>query len=184
MNDDLDHVLVAARSDADAFAAFYRGSERALLGYLMRQTGRPELAADIAAETFARALEQVERFDPARGRADQWLFGIARHVLADSLRRGRVEADARRRLGLGTLALEDHAAEAIRRLASAESAAVAAFAGLPGDQRTAVTARVIEEQGYPEIAARMECSEALARQRVSRGLRALRLRLGAEEGAP
>jgi RNA polymerase sigma factor (sigma-70 family) len=180
MTEPRDDLLVLARTDPRAFATFYRSFERSMLGFFVRQTGRADLAADLAAETFARALEQIERFDPERGRADQWLFGIARHVLADSLRRGRVEASARQRMRMGPLVLDDHAEEAIRRLSAESAPVVAAFAGLPGEQRQAVQARVIEERDYTEIAARMECSEALVRQRVSRGLRALRLRLGAE----
>jgi DNA-directed RNA polymerase specialized sigma24 family protein len=115
---DLEHdeetLLSAASSDAQAFAAFYRLSERPVLGFFMRATGRTELAADLTAETFARALESVETYDPARGRADQWLFGIARNVLGASYREGRVESAARGRLGLPRLVLDDHTSETAR----------------------------------------------------------------------
>ena len=71
-------LLVQARSGPHEFAAFYRHFERPVLGFFVNATGRSDLAADLTAETFARALEAVAAFDPARGRADQWLFGIAR----------------------------------------------------------------------------------------------------------
>jgi RNA polymerase sigma-70 factor (ECF subfamily) len=145
----------------------------------MRATGRPELAADLTAETFARALEALSGFDPARGRADQWLFGIARNVLADSCRRGRVEAAARERLGLPTLILDDHAADTIARLTPDRAASIA-LASLPDDQQQAITARVVDERDYPDIARELRCSEALVRQRVSRGLRTLRTRLAGD----
>ena len=45
---------------------------------------------------------------------------------------------------------------------------------LPPAQRDAVLARVVDERPYAEIAQEMQCSELLVRQRVSRGLRALR----------
>ena len=48
---------------------------------------------------------------------------------------------------------------------------------LPGDQREAITARVIDERDYSEIAKDLRCSEAVVRQRVSRGLGALRARM-------
>jgi DNA-directed RNA polymerase specialized sigma24 family protein len=51
--------LVAARSDAASFAAFYRHFERPVLGFFMHATGRSDLAADLVAETFAAALELV-----------------------------------------------------------------------------------------------------------------------------
>jgi RNA polymerase sigma factor (sigma-70 family) len=177
---DEDMLVASARSGALEFAAFYRHFERAMLGFFMNATSRPDLAADLTAETFARALESVTGFDPARGRADQWLFGIARNVLGESYRRGRVEATARERLGLPKLVLDDHAADAIARLSATDGPATVALAELPQEQQRAVEARVVHERDYQEIAQELRCSEALVRQRVSRGLRALRTRLVGE----
>ena len=143
----------------------------------MSATSRPGFAADLTAETFARALESIGSFDPDRGRADQWLFGIARHVLAESRRRGRVEAAARQRLALPRLTLDDHTAETIARLSTDRERATLALTRLPDDQQEAIQARVLREREYSEIAAELQCSEALVRHRVSRGRRALRIRL-------
>jgi RNA polymerase sigma factor (sigma-70 family) len=177
---DAQRLLSAARSDAQAFAAFYRVFERPLLGFFMRATGRPELAADLTAETFACALESVQAYDPARGRPDQWLFGIARNVLGSSYRRGRVESAARERLGLPRLVIDDHASETIARLTAGEEQALVALACLPEEQRQAIDARVVHERDYEEIAVELQCSQAVVRQRVSRGLRTLRARLAGE----
>ncbi len=173
-------LLGAARSDAQAFAAFYRHFERPVLGFFMRATGQAELAADLTAETFACALESVEGYDPAKGRADQWLFGIARNVLGSSYRRGRVEAGARERLGMPRLVLDDHATEMIARLTEGEDHATLALTGLPEEQRHAIHEYVLQEREYAEIACELRCSEAVVRQRVSRGLRTLRARLAGE----
>ena len=51
---------------------------------------------------------------------------------------------------------------------------------LPADQRQAVLARVVHERDYAQIAAELEVSEAVVRQRVSRGLAGMRARLGEE----
>jgi RNA polymerase sigma-70 factor (ECF subfamily) len=48
---------------------------------------------------------------------------------------------------------------------------------LPEDQRQAVTARVVHEREYEDIAAELQISTAGARKRVSRGLAALRGRV-------
>jgi RNA polymerase sigma factor (sigma-70 family) len=177
---DEETLLGAARSDPQAFAAFYRRFERPLLVFFMRASGRAELAADLTAETFARALESVASYDPARGRADQWLFGIARNILRSSYREGAVESAARERLGLPRLVLDDHATETIARLAQDEDRATLAVALLPEEQRRAIHARVVQDRDYAEIAGELRCSEAVVRQRVSRGLRTLRTRLAGE----
>ena len=54
-------LLAGTRADPDAFAAFYRRYERLVLGYLLRRTGDPELAGDLAAEVFAAALRAAGR---------------------------------------------------------------------------------------------------------------------------
>src|ERR1700722_4826218 len=172
-----DALLAAASSDPECFAAFYRRFERTVLGLFMKATASPELAADLTAETFARALESVDGYDQAKGRADQWLFGIARNVLGSSYRAGRVEAKARERLGMGRLVVDDHAAHAIARLSENGEEAAQALAALPEEQRQAIEARVVEGLDYEEIAGQLRCSRAVVRQRVSRGLSTLRARL-------
>jgi RNA polymerase sigma-70 factor (ECF subfamily) len=160
---------------ADAFTAFYRRHEDAVLGFFVRRTGRADVAADLTAETFARALAGRDRFDPEQGDARGWLFGIARHLLARSLERGRVEDDVRRRLRMEPVVVDDAAIARIHDLD--EEVALAALADLPDDQRAAVHGRVLDGHDYAELAGLLRCSEGVVRQRVSRGLRTLRLRL-------
>jgi RNA polymerase sigma-70 factor (ECF subfamily) len=154
-----------------AFAEFYARHERAILVYFARRVSSGELAADLAAETFAQALASRGRF--RGGTAVGWLYGIAAHVFSHSARRGQVENRARRRMQIPTLALVDEQIEAIERLGG-DNGLLATLAKLPTDQREAVRARILEEHGYAEIARRMRCSESVARKRVSRGLAALR----------
>ena len=170
-------LLLAARRDAEAFAEFYRRHARPLAGYLLRRAGDAEAAADLLAETFAAALTGLDRFDPGRGDAAAWLYGIARHQLARRARRGVVEERARRRLGMERLELTD---ADLRAIEACDDATIA-LDGLPPDQRAAVHARVVEEQDYPAIAAASGSTEPAVRQRVSRGLATLRDRLAQEE---
>jgi RNA polymerase sigma factor (sigma-70 family) len=148
-----------------------------LAGFLVRRTGDAEAAADLLAETFAAALTGLDRFDPARGDAVGWLYGIARHQLARRARRGAVEDRARRRLGMERLDLGD---ADLRAIEACDDATVA-LQSLPPDQREAVHARVVAEQDYAAIAAVSGSTEPAVRQRVSRGLATLRERLAREE---
>jgi RNA polymerase sigma factor (sigma-70 family) len=169
-------LLVASPQDPAAFGEFYRRHARPLAGYFVRRTGRPELAADLTAETFAAALQHARRYDPAKGPAAGWLYGIARRELADAYERGHVEDRARRRMRIPRIELDDEAIERINATADVE--AVALLAHLPDDQRAAVEARVLHDREYDEIAAADGVSESVVRKRVSRGLAGLRDRLG------
>jgi RNA polymerase sigma factor (sigma-70 family) len=172
-----DAWLRATPVDPERFAAFYRAHAREVLGYFVRRTGDPEVAADLTAETFAAALEGARRFDPAHGPAVGWLFGIARHQVSRAARRGVVDDRARRRLAMRPIVLEDAALERIEAVASLDvrvEVLAEAVAGLPDEQREALAARVLDEREYDEIAASIRCSPSVVRKRVSRGLARLR----------
>jgi RNA polymerase sigma factor (sigma-70 family) len=179
---DDDALLVAAADDPEAFAQFYRAHVRGVVAYFRRRVGSAELAADLTAETFAAALAVRRRFAPDRGPAAAWLYGIARRQLVTFQRRGHVERRARRRMGMARIELTDEMLERVEAVADAELAQVdIALAALPDDQRAAVHARIVEDHDYDEIATAQQISEPAARQRVSRGLAALRAHMTRQE---
>jgi RNA polymerase sigma-70 factor (ECF subfamily) len=169
-----DELVLATPSDPEAFGMLYARHERAICGYFLRRTRDAELAADLTAETFAAALLAAPRF---RARPDApavaWLFGIARNVLRRSLERSRVEDRARRRLGMPPLELSEEQLAALDRV-HADDMVARLLATLPPEQAAAVRAHVVDDEPYAVTAARLEVSEAVVRQRVSRGLRRLR----------
>lgn len=171
-------LLAAARVDPGAFATFYDRYESLIVGYFVRRTGDPELSADLTAEVFAAVLGAAHRYRARAPSAAAWLFTIAHHTLARSIRRGRVEARARRRLGIReAFELELAQIEEIATAVGGEAWVLDVLSQLPPDQREAVRARILEELPYPEIAERLQTSELVIRKRVSRGLAALRERM-------
>jgi RNA polymerase sigma factor (sigma-70 family) len=171
-------LLRAAVDDPAAFARFYRRHVRGVIAFFHRRTGNAETAADLTAETFAAALEGCHRYAPERGAPAAWLYGIAHRQLATLQRHGGVERRARRRLGMARIELTDEMLERVEAIADAERVDVeVALAALPGVQRDAVRARVVDDRSYEEIAAEQRISTPAARQRVSRGLAALRAHL-------
>jgi RNA polymerase sigma factor (sigma-70 family) len=155
------------------FGALYERTYPLIRAYLRRRAGaRPDLVLDLVAETFARALERREQFDPQRGSAVMWLLGIAKHLLSDSVRHGRVADESRRRLGMERIHVEDDQLELIERESASELQR--ALDRLPREQREAVELRVLQETDYAAIAEQVGCSEQVVRKRVSRGLSALR----------
>jgi RNA polymerase sigma factor (sigma-70 family) len=171
-------LLSATRRDGDAFAEFYDRYETAVVGFMVRRTGDTEAAVDLASEVFAAALAAAHRYRPERSSAAAWLFTIARNVLLNALRHGRVEARARERIGIRDAVeytLDD--LERIEAAVSRSDWAARLLAALPEEQRDAVTARIIDERSYPDIAQHSRTSELVVRKRVSRGLAALRSHL-------
>jgi DNA-directed RNA polymerase specialized sigma24 family protein len=75
-------LLARSRDDPGAFAAFYEAHVGRVSVFFVRRVLDPEVAVDLAAETFARALERRRQF---RGRSAEeelgWLFAIARSLL-------------------------------------------------------------------------------------------------------
>ncbi|MHB1571591.1 MAG: RNA polymerase sigma factor [Solirubrobacteraceae bacterium] len=165
-----------AACDERAFSAFYRRYLATVVGWCLRRTGDPELAADLTAEVFAAVLVAAARYEPTHESATGWLLGIARNVLGHSVRRGQVDARARARLGAPSLTVDDEDLARVLEIAD-RGAAADLLAQLPTDERAAVHARVIDERDYGEIAFLLGCSEMVVRKRVSRGLARLRGRL-------
>lgn len=156
----------------DDFGRFYERHVGAVTAFVGRRVSDPELVFDFVAETFARALERRGQFDPERGVAVAWLLAIAHNLMVDAARRRVVAADARERLAMAPIALDDEQIERIAQHARADLGSM--LAGLSKEQREAVVRRFVLDQSYPEIAAELRCSEQVIRQRVSRGRARLR----------
>lgn len=173
-------ALRDSRRDPEAVCVLYDRHAERLLAALVRTTGDRELAFDVVQETFARALERGHRVRlPPDGSAWPWLWRVARNLAADARRRGAVDRRARVRLGMAVVALDDAYEEVDKRVDAVALGPplAAAIAALPPGERDAVTGRVSDGLSYDALARSLGTTEVAARARVSRGLRALRLRL-------
>jgi RNA polymerase sigma factor (sigma-70 family) len=174
MRSDAD-LLVAACSDASAFRELYDRYADRIYRYHLSRSRDSHAALDLTAETFAQAWLCRARFrDEAGGSAGPWIFGIARHILLVSVRRGRMERSACERLGV--LAEAERQAEPEPGedwLLGLDEA----LAHLPEAQQQAIRLRVVDDLGYDEAARRLAISPQAVRARVSRGLSALRKHL-------
>ena len=171
-------LLRRARDDPEAFAAFYERNVDAVLAWFHRRTGNAAVSGDLTAETFAQAFRWRRRFDPARGSSGRaWLFGIAANLHRDWVRRAAVDDRARRKLGITTPTVTDDDLERILDrvdLAAQHDELRAGLDRLTPRVRHAVVLRVALDLPYVTVAERLGCSVGAARERVSRGLAALR----------
>ncbi len=76
------------QGDQQAFGVLVQRYEHRLVRVIMRFVSDIDLAEDLAQETFLRAFERIEQFDPAR-RFSPWLFRIGVNLAMDHHRRKR-----------------------------------------------------------------------------------------------
>jgi RNA polymerase sigma factor (sigma-70 family) len=71
-----------ARAAAAEFERLYRANVEAVTAYFARRSADPHAVADLTADTFVEVITRFGSFDPRKGTARAWVFGIARHVYA------------------------------------------------------------------------------------------------------
>jgi RNA polymerase sigma factor (sigma-70 family) len=177
--------LARARTDPQAFVAFYDLYARRLLVFFAKRVFDAEAAMDLTSETLAKAYEGRQQFrGSTRAEEQGWLFAIARTTLADFFRDGQAERAAVNRLGVEVPSLTDAEIERIEDLAELQQIADrlrAVMRTLPAEQAEAVELRIIQELDYQSLATKLGVSQPTARARVSRGLRSLATELTDQE---
>jgi RNA polymerase sigma factor (sigma-70 family) len=170
-----DHELLAAWTDSRNERAFRTLVDLRLpqvLATATRITGNPDLARDVAQQTFIRLATRPPRLDATRSLA-AWLHVTTRSLAIDLV---RSEESRRRReqAALTAHAMPEDPAADWSRLAPVIDELIAA---LPPADREVVILRFIEGHSHSHIGARFGLTENTARMRVTRALEKLRLLL-------
>ncbi|MEM7798132.1 MAG: sigma-70 family RNA polymerase sigma factor [Chloroflexota bacterium] len=85
-------ILIQAiqeRGDVEAFQKLFDRYSPLVMGLSYKIVGNRTLAEDIAQETFWRIWNNAASFDRTRGNFTSWMFGIARNLSIDTLRRNK-----------------------------------------------------------------------------------------------
>ncbi|MGK5637915.1 RNA polymerase sigma factor [Streptomyces sp. URMC 126] len=175
-----DELLARSAGEARAFEPLVGRHAAALHGYFARRA--PGAADDLLAEAWLQAFTARGTYDPARGTARAWLFGVARNVLAAHWR-GEVR---HRRTAPADEPSSDpwHAVD--RRL---DAAAVAplirdTLAELPHVERELMLLVAWEQLSPTEAAAVVGIPAGTARSRLHRARTRLRAVLGPSRKLP
>ena len=154
---------------AEAFEELFERQFDSLYGYLARRVG-PELGRDLASETFTRAFAARKRYDPARGKARAWLFGIANNLL-----RRHYRDEERRLRAFARLDIRHEAAPPEEpRLANA-------LATLPREERDVLLLFAWGDLEYAGIATALGLPLGTVRSRLHRARAHVRAALEREE---
>ena len=182
--DEIDELTLrrAARGDRDAATSFVRRYERLVFSTAARVlgAGSPDVA-DVAQETFLRALPALAGFDPVgSARVSTWLSTIAARVAIDASRRRRNVVSLDEARGCVDEAPSPDAAtdEAARRARLKD-----AMERLGADQRAAMVLRVEHELSLEEIARALGVEVGTVKSRLARAKAALSRALLGEHAA-
>ena len=152
------------------FDRLYRDSRDDLYAYVASLLRDWIAAEEVTAAAFERAYRKWSRFDPRRGSARAWLFGIARNAALDELRRRSRQAELTvEPTDLDNVTAADSAEGSARRLAVA-----AGLAGLAARERELVALKFFAGLSNGEIAAVLGITESNAGTRLHRVLDKLR----------
>ncbi len=166
-------LIEAAQRDRAAFAPLYERYVDQIFSYAHTLTRNRELAEDVTASTFAKAIEELPRFEWRGVPYSAWLYRVAANVVARQARRPAwLDLDEHQ-------PVETQSPEQIVEQRDREASVRDAVATLPDDQRQAVLLRFGGDLRNREIGEIMGRSEGAVKLLTFRAMTALRKQLGA-----
>jgi len=158
------------------FERLYRVNVDAVTAYFARRTTDPHVVADLTADTFVRVITGFESFDPRKGTARAWLFGIAGHVYAAHCQAHSHQQDKLQRLA-GRRELDQDQVEELLERIDAERAGrglLAELARLPERDRAVIDLVDIAGLRPQEAATALGLTPGTVRMRLMRARGRLR----------
>ena len=173
--------------DAVAFKTLMDRHARKLYNFLIRSSGRRDLADDLLQEVFLRVVRRADSFK-GQAKFTTWMYTIARNLIIDTARRERhrktvaldapaygddVQGDTRLDRTPSPAPTPDRGASDARFTARLESALEA----LPDEQREVFLLREVEGLKFREIAEVLNLPANTIKSRMRYALEALRVSL-------
>jgi RNA polymerase sigma-70 factor, ECF subfamily len=158
------------------FEEIYRSNVGLVAAYFARRCWEPQEVADLTSETVVRAAGSFEAFDPRRGSARAWLFGIAAHVWAGYCAQVANRRDAIGRLA-GYRALDDGEIDELAAKIDAQQAGrelLERCSMLSANERAAIELVDLAELTPKEAAAALGVPRGVLRMRLLRARAKLR----------
>ena len=166
-------LILEAQRDRTAFSKLYERYVDQIYAYVYTLTQNREQAEDVTAATFAKAVEELPKFEWRGVPFSAWLYRVAANQVSRERRRpGWIE------LGPHHISDEPSPEEAAEEHSRAEAVRLA-VSELPRDQRQVVVLRFTAGLKNKEIAEIMDRSEGAIKLLTFRALTTLRKRLGA-----
>jgi RNA polymerase sigma-70 factor, ECF subfamily len=163
-----DELLRLMRAgDERAFLELYQGRGGAIYRFALRMTGSEAIAEDVTQDVFMILINDLGRFDSARGSLTAYLFGIARNQLLRRIEKDRFLTPMEDDQSDGNLvSLNDPLSDLTRR-ETIESVRQAVLA-LPVHYREVVVLCDLHEMSYADASEALGCALGTVRSRLHR----------------
>jgi len=171
----------AAAGDKSAGEKLIRAHQKSLYAYMLRMSGRPDVAEDIVQDAFVRVLTHLDRFDP-RYRFSTWLFTIAKRLYVNACQKHKPHYDSDvvgGWRGDAGAPIDPMITDEVR--VNAREAIDDVLQGLSGEQREIIL--LFHQQNWPiaMIASHMDMPEGTVKSHLHRGRRKMRAALEESE---
>jgi RNA polymerase sigma factor (sigma-70 family) len=171
-------VIEQSWAEPERFEAIFKRYFTRIHQYLAGRVGR-KIADDLAAEVFAIAFAQRQRYDLTRDCARPWLYGIATNLAGSHRRQEQRHYRALARSDARLVAPSDEDRVIDRVSASAAGPALAAgLASLDSGDRDVLLLVALADLSYAEVAESLGIPYGTVCSRLSRARRRLRASLG------
>ncbi|WP_330302282.1 MULTISPECIES: sigma-70 family RNA polymerase sigma factor [unclassified Streptomyces] len=165
-----------ATGDPELAVTFVRRFQHTVFGVAIGVIGDPQLAEDIAQQTFERAWRYAQIYDARRGSVRTWLMAIAHNLAIDAVRSRRPEPVAPEDLD-AMLGVIGETPERHALAAEASSQLRAAVAELPREQGRALVMAGIYGMTAQQIADWEKIPLGTAKTRIRTAMGKLRITL-------
>ena len=179
-----EELLAAIATGPGALAEFYQRHVARVTGMGVRRFDNPEDVADFVATVFLEVLGSADGFDPGRGPAVAWLYGVGSNVATTMYRQRWRAVQAEQRIsGRALLDPDDYARveEGIDAAARLRQTYLAML-DLPEQDRRLLELVAVDGLSTREAAHALKLTPVAVRVRLSRARSRLRVALTRQDG--
>ena len=165
-------VELARKGDSEAFGQLYDHYHGSVYRFLYYRVGSVQLAEDLTAETFFRALRSMSSFRWQGKDFGAWLMTIARNLTTDHFKAGRTRLESTTE-DMSTLDSTAEGPENAVLASLTNEALLEALSELPTEQRECLVMRFLQGLSIAETADVLGRSAGAVKQLQLRGVRNL-----------
>jgi RNA polymerase sigma-70 factor, ECF subfamily len=180
---DDDLLRLISSGNETAFLTFYRKHQGPVFRFALQMSGKAEVAEEVTQDVFMVVMKAAKQFDPGRGSASGYLYGIARNLVRRSLEREKPYLTVLDDPGneySGHLADDHDIAFEFAQAERVESLRRAVLA-LPPAYREVVVLCDLHELDYADAAVVLGCAIGTIRSRLHRARALLMEKMRAAE---